>query len=85
MSRSRRKTPVRGITSSDSESYDKRSAAQRGRKWLHDHLSPEAAGDPDFDLPAYEHPRSGGFAFTKDGKFWFGNSRRLNPKALMRK
>ena len=86
MSRSRRKTPIAGITSSESESPDKKLAAQRERKWLHNRLSPQTASDPNFDLPLQQaHPKSGGWAFAKDGKHYWGNSKRVNLAKLMRK
>lgn len=85
MSRSRRKTPITGMTNSASEKYDKQAAVRRGRKWVHDHLAAEVAAGADFDLPGYEHPKSGGFIFAKDGKIWLGHSRRHDVVRLMRK
>ena len=86
MSRSRRKTPIAGITCSVSESSDKKLAAQRERKWLHNRLSPQASSDPDFDLPLqHAHPKSGGWAFAKDGKHYWGNSKWVDLAKLMRK
>jgi hypothetical protein len=74
MTRSRRHTPIAGHANAKSEGCDKQSAAQRERKWVHDHLNAQAATTADFDLVDYdEHPRSGGWTFAKDGKSWFGS------------
>ena len=85
MSRSRRKTPIRGITLSDSERDDKQLAAHRERSWVRDRLSPATASDPDFDLPDCDHPHSGRWHFAKDGKYWFLDSKWCDPAKLMRK
>ena len=51
MSRSRRKTPKTGITSSASEKIDKQFASRRARRWLAAHLNPEAAAEPGALIP----------------------------------
>ncbi len=71
MSRSRRHTPIMGITNSKSEKDDKQRAAMRVRKKVHDRLKPHLAGDEDFEIAAAaEHPRSGQWTFAKDGKLY---------------
>jgi hypothetical protein len=72
MSRSRRHTPILGITLAASEKDDKQRAAMRARKKVHDRLKPRLAGDEDFEIEnVVEHPRSGQWTFAKDGKrYW---------------
>ena len=86
MSNSRRHTPIAGITCAKSDKEDKRLASKRVRKNLGNLLQPHLARDPDFDLVDYdEHPRSGGWLFSKDGKVYFGNSLRRDIVKEMRK
>ena len=86
MSRSRRHTPIVGITMSESESDDKRLAARRERCFVREHLNSSRASDPEFDLVMYAaHPRSGGHVFAKDGKVYFGNSQLWDIAKTMRK
>jgi hypothetical protein len=69
MTRSVRQNPFIANSSHESEKNDKRLAHQRERKWIHDHLSPEAATDDDFDIVTFhEHPKSGRHLFAKHGK-----------------
>ncbi len=77
MSRSRRKTPVRGLTTSDSEKQDKRMANRALRRKVRVALSAE----PDGVLPALREVSSA-WAFDKDGKVRFDPAER---PALMRK
>jgi hypothetical protein len=79
MSRSRRKTPKVGLSTAASEKDDKAIAHRRARHAIKQALT--AADDPDVVLAEPEHPRSGGWIFSKDGKRWIGRRR---PK-LMRK
>ncbi|HST62298.1 MAG TPA: hypothetical protein VLK84_26580 [Longimicrobium sp.] len=66
MSRSRRKTPVAGITTSDSEKQDKRLANRRLRRRVREILPAE----PDGVLPALREVSSV-WCFDKDGKMRF--------------
>jgi hypothetical protein len=69
MSRSVRQNPFVANSSHESEKNDKKLAHQRERKWIHDHLTPEAAAQEDFDIVKFhEHPKSGRGAFAKNGK-----------------
>lgn len=71
MSRSRRKTPIRGITSAASERSDKQAWHCSYRTAVRRQL----ANDPDSELP---HPRqfSDPWRMAKDGKSYYGVSRR---------
>jgi hypothetical protein len=79
MSRSRRKTPIRGIISSDSDHRWKKAAARALRRRVRQYLTATLDGDRfagkrwDIVNPATS---------DKDGKFWFGNPDRDD---LMRK
>ncbi|HEX6910544.1 MAG TPA: hypothetical protein VF142_09115 [Longimicrobium sp.] len=77
MSRSRRRTPVRGLTTSESEKQDKRRANRKLRRKVRVTLSTE----PDGVLPALREV-SCAWAFDKDGKVRFDPDRRA---AWMRK
>ena len=66
MSRSRRRNPVRGITTSDTEKQDKRLASRRLRRKTRVAL----AAEPDGPLPALRQVSSA-WAFDKDGKMRF--------------
>jgi hypothetical protein len=69
MSRSVRQNPFVANSSHESEKNDKKLAHQRERKWIHDHLTPEAAVQEDFDIVKFhEHPKSGRGLFAKHGK-----------------
>lgn len=71
MSRSRRKTPVRGLTASDSEKQDKRFANRRLRRKVRVALATE----PNRVFPALREV-SCVWAFDKDGKVRFDPERR---------
>jgi hypothetical protein len=80
MSRSCRHTPILGHAAHVSEADDKRRAAMRARKKVHDRLKPHLAAEDDFELVTGEaHPRSGQWDFGKDGKSWFA---RVTPRDL---
>jgi hypothetical protein len=66
MSRSRRKSPVRGITTSETEKRDKRIANRRLRRAVRVRLS----ADPDDVFPALREVSSV-WSFDKDGKARF--------------
>ena len=69
MSRSRRPTPILGITLAASEKDDNQRVAMRARKKAHDRLKPHLAEDADFEIEnVVEHPRSEQWTFAKDGK-----------------
>ena len=70
MSRSRKRTPVCGFTTSDTEKQDKRLANRRLRRKVRVILSAE----PDPELPALREV-SNVWSFDKDGK------RRFDPSA----
>jgi hypothetical protein len=74
MSRSHRKTPITGITKSESEKDDKQRAHRRAR--LASKRSTKstvlAGGYEEQRSVKLEHPKSGRASFAKDGKQWFG-------------
>lgn len=72
MSRSFRKIPIIGMTTAESEKYDKAKAHRRDRQAINSLLRTAIVVDPDNDVPGYEHPRSGRATFAKDGKQWVG-------------
>lgn len=67
MTRSTRHTPIFGITTSPSEKDDKRRAHRVERCRVRTTIT----ADPEAELDGLEHPRSGGWAFAKDGKRWW--------------
>ena len=71
MSRSRRRNPVRGITTSDTEKQDKRAANRRLRRKVRAKLRAE----PDGVLPALREV-STVWGFAKDGKARFDERER---------
>ena len=86
MTRSRRKTPILSMTNAESEKEDKRLAARRQRSLLTSNLRPNVALSEDFDLPGHgEHPRSGQWIFSKDGKHFRGPKLNTNDLKRMRK
>jgi hypothetical protein len=78
MSRSRRRTPKVGLSTAESEKDDKARSHRRGRHAMKQMLV-TAADDPDVVPAEPEHPRSGGWTFSKDGKNWIG---RRHPKVM---
>ncbi|MEL6771041.1 MAG: hypothetical protein AAFP18_08255 [Bacteroidota bacterium] len=78
MSRSRKKTPISGITTATSEKHDKRLANRRSRRRIRQRL---AAGHDGTDLPLLREV-SNVWAMNKDGKLYFDPA--THPK-LMRK
>ncbi|MEL7363701.1 MAG: hypothetical protein AAFN13_16615 [Bacteroidota bacterium] len=77
MSRSRKKTPISGITTATSEKYDKRLANRRLRRRVRQHL---ATGHIDSaDLPLLREV-SNVWAMDKDGKLYFDPA--THPKRL---
>ena len=75
MSHSRRKTPIVGMTTSDSEKEDKQRAHRRARHTVKRVVrsaarSPELGDETALSEP--EHPKSGRWTFAKDGKAWIG-------------
>lgn len=76
MSRSTRKTPVRGITTADSEKADKAAAHRKIRRAV------RVAVKQGTDLLPHERELSNPWSMDKDGKFRFDPQ--ANPK-LMRK
>lgn len=76
MSRSKRKTPVRGITTADSEKSDKILSHRKLRRAVRIAVTQDDESIPD------EKGLSNCWAMAKDGKYRFNPS--LHPK-LMRK
>jgi hypothetical protein len=72
MSRSRRKTPIVGLTTSPSEKTDKVIAHRRGRHAVKSSVEVAARAGDDAPSAEPEHPRSGRWTFAKDGKRWIG-------------
>ena len=78
MSHSRRKTPIRGITSSDSERDDKQLNHRRERRIVRTVVHTT----PDIEVLPHTRELSNPWAMAKDGK------KRFNPKThkeMMRK
>jgi hypothetical protein len=75
MSRSRRKTPITGMSMSESEKDDKQRAHRRTRHAIKRSVQSaiRADGYEERPLTKLEHPRSGQATFAKDGKQWFGS------------
>ncbi|HEX2095158.1 MAG TPA: hypothetical protein VHG28_22360 [Longimicrobiaceae bacterium] len=71
MSRSRRRTPIGGISSADSEKQDKRQANRRIRRTVRQVLHQDPAGEM---LP-HEKELSNPWTMSKDGKRWFDPER----------
>jgi hypothetical protein len=66
MSRSRKKTPKLGFSSSDSEKQDKLTVHRKERRGARQVLQ----ASKDSEAISGEHKRSGGWNFAKDGKRW---------------
>ena len=82
MSHSRRKTPIVGFTTSDSEKEDKQRAHRRTRHAVKRVVRSAAHSSEvgeDVALSEPEHPKSGRWTFAKDGKAWIG---KRYPKLL---
>jgi hypothetical protein len=73
MSRSRRKTPIIGLSTSPSEKTDKAIAHRRARHAVKNAADASAREGDDAPPVEPEHPRSGRWAFAKDGKRWIGH------------
>ena len=69
MSRSRRKTPIFGITTADSEQKDKRQANRKLRRAVANVL----LIDPEMHLPKLREV-SDVWTFEKDGKVWWDSA-----------
>ena len=78
MSRSRRKHPICGITTAESEKDDKQSAHRRERRVIRTIVHV----DPNVDLLPHTRELSNPWAMAKDGKMRFDQNRH---KSLMRK
>jgi hypothetical protein len=86
MARSVRHTPIVPIANSETEKDDKKIAHQRERKWVHDHLTLQAATTEDFELDKFHgHPKAGRAEFSKDGKQFIGHRAKYEDAQLMRK
>lgn len=70
MSRSRRKTPIRGITTAQSEKQDKRIANRRLRRRVRSALRVE----PEAPLPVLREV-SNAWSMDKDGRWFFDPER----------
>lgn len=71
MSRSRRKTPVAGITTATSEKQDKRDANRRLRRCVNQRL----VRNPEIDVLPLERETSNVWVMDKDGKLRFDPDR----------
>ncbi len=69
MSRSRRKTPIFGITSARSEADDKREWHKRWRSRQRDQIN--SLGPDDDPLLVQRYAVSSAWLMSKDGKSWF--------------
>lgn len=78
MSRSRRKTPIRGITSADSDALWKKESARKLRHRVKQSLETTFDGDR---FAGKRWDIVDPWTSQKDGKFWFGS----RHPALMRK
>ncbi len=74
MSRSKRKSPIRGITSADSEKEDKVAAHRKFRRTI------RIALDQGADILPHVRELSNQWAMAKDGKTMFDP--RANPKDM---
>lgn len=79
MSRSRRHTPIIGITTADSEKWDKRHANRSWRAAIR-----SALREGEHEAAQSRHAFSDPWDMAKDGKKWVGRLVRRLP-ALMRK
>jgi hypothetical protein len=66
MSRSKRKTPIAGMTNASSEKWDKRQANRRIRRRVKESL----AADPCADVLPDRRELSDAWTMAKDGKKW---------------
>ena len=66
MARSRKKTPIGGITTAESEKADKLSAHRRERRKVRATL----ATDPQVDVLPHRREVSDVWTFAKDGKYY---------------
>ncbi len=71
MSRSRKKHPIAGITTADSEKQDKRLANRRLRR----RVSQTLASDCDAEILPTLRDVSSPWAMAKDGKVWYDRRR----------
>ncbi len=70
MARSRKHTPIGGITLADSEKLEKRKNHRRERRRIHQTLTENACADV---LP-HTRELSNPWTMSKDGKYYFGAS-----------
>ena len=75
MSRSRRHTPISGITGAESEKKDKKIANKQMRTRTRDLLRAALHADEEEDLvfPDHLHEVSNPYSGDKDGKHYYGN------------
>ena len=76
MTRSRKKTPISGITTAESEKQDKRLANRRVRRAVKQAL----ATSVDVDVLPHRRDLTNPWTMAKDGKMWFNADR--FPEAL---
>lgn len=76
MSRSRKKTPIGGMTSAESDAQWKAVAARVLRHRVKQQLSKELHAD---DFPGKRWDLVDPWSSNKDGKYWFG---KRNPRLL---
>jgi hypothetical protein len=71
MARSRKKTPISGITTARSEKQDKRLANRKVRRAVKQAL----AGSGDVDVLPHRRELTNPWTMAKDGKAWFNADR----------
>ena len=71
MSRSKKKTPIAGMTHASSEKWDERLANRRVRRCVKEAL----AADPLLDVLPARRELSNPWVMAKDGKKWFDPQR----------
>lgn len=78
MSRSRRKTPISGITTATSEAFDKATWHRAFRRAENQRLQSDSSGEP-----RHFHEFSSPWRMQKDGKHWWSDAAATDH--LMRK
>jgi hypothetical protein len=76
MTRSRKKTPIGGVTTARSEKHDKRLA----NRWVRRAVKQALATSVDVDVLPHRRDLTNPWTMAKDGKMWFNADR--FPEAL---
>lgn len=85
MSRSRRRSPIAAITSSESEKDDKRAWHSNLRSKEKQRLKSLTIATMDAFIPLLENNVSDPYWFDKDGKHWFGDYLKRDDKPQYKK